>query len=319
MEAQIRHFTVHKLAIGLTVLAILSGLAIPKQWTEMYLVLFGVVLILAGVPHGASDYLLFRQLSSIRGGAFQVWRFFTSYLVLIVAYLMLWWLMPIVAFLLFLILSAYHFGQSNWPHIHFSDKFSERLTMFLWGAAVIGIPVLLHFDQASTIVLEMTGMRPFINDTFRAALIFLLLFGCTANMLHLHHQGVISKQVFVREMRNFLLLMLLFFTTPLLVGFGVYFVLWHSLGSMLDQISVLRSIRPGFGIKNYLLAAIPLSIVAFAGLGLLYFFLGDYFDEGQNLGVLFLFVSVITVPHAFLMEWLYKVGSPVLEQEREAL
>jgi Brp/Blh family beta-carotene 15,15'-monooxygenase len=181
--------------------------------------------------------------------------------------------------------------------------------------AVLCVPILLHFEQAPTIVAEMTGSSLMLSGNHRAALIFLIIFGVIGNNLFLHQCGSLSKEQLAKELRNLLLLMVLFFTTPLLVGFGIYFVLWHSLGSIFDQIKVVRGTDPSFGYKAYLRSTVPFSLIAFAGLGMFYYFFHSFFDKGQNLGALFIFVSVITVPHAMLMDWLYQVGRLVLLEQ----
>lgn len=299
--------------IVVTLMAVLAGLILPKSLIEAYVVLFGVFLILAGVPHGATDYFLYRQLAKVNGHKNQPIWFFTSYGILMGAYLLVWWLLPSLALFLFIIVSAYHFGQSNWSRTSFKRGVEEMGISLFWGAAIIGVPILLHFEQASTIILEMTGSQPVLTDSLRAGLVFLLIFGNVASMIGLLQNGTIGKDNFYRELRNFICLMLLFFTTPLMIGFGVYFVFWHSLMSILDQVDVVRSIDQKFGFKKYLKETVPLSLMAFAGLGLLYYFFGEQFDFGENLGALFLFISVITVPHSFLMEWLYRTGSSALK------
>lgn len=316
MGTQAGFDSLHRFVVALTVMAILGGLMVPKALVELHLYIFGIALILAGVPHGATDFFLYSQIGPQQGSRVRTAQFLVKYLLFIVAYLLVWWLFPIIALSIFLGVSAYHFGESNWPHVHFPHTFSEKLTMLLWGSAVTGVPVLLHFGQASAIIFEMTGWQPVLEPTTRAALIFLLIFGTLGNTVQLFHRQHLTLNQFKNETGNFLLLMLLFFTTPLLVGFGIYFVLWHSLGSMNHQIRVVKSTHPSFGIRKYLRTTVPLSLLAFAGLGILYFFFGTAFGQGQNLGVLFLFISVITVPHAVQMEWLYRVGKPVMRAEK---
>ncbi len=315
MKPITHRFKAENLVIAVTVFAIFTGLLLPKYMVTPHLMLFGFSLILAGVPHGASDFYLSRRLSKAHGGRLHPIVFLLGYVLLMVVYLIVWWGLPQVAFWIFILLSAYHFGQSNWSRISFPSKIFEKSTFLFWGLAVLGVPILLHFDQASTIVSEMTGSPLVLTVNSRAALVFLFIFGVIGNSLFLHQSGSLSKEQLVKELCNFLLLMLLFFTTPLLVGFGIYFVLWHSLGAISDQLKVVRATDPSFGYKAYLRSTVPFSLMAFAGLGMFYYFFHSFFDKGQNLGALFIFVSVITVPHAVLMDWLYQIGKPVLLEQ----
>ncbi len=293
---------------------VFAGLVLPKMMVEPHLEAFGFLLILAGVPHGASDFYVARELSQNSGKRVTLTLFLIGYLMIMALYSAVWWFVPQLAFWIFILVSAYHFGQSNWSFLKFRNGIVKNFTFLFWGVAILGVPVILYFDQASIIVLEMTGVQLVMENAYRAAFIFLLIFGVTGTLIFLYNSGVLSAKLFQIELGKFFLLMLLFFTTPLLVGFGVYFVMWHSLTSILDQVKVVKSNDQSFGFKAYIRSTIPLTLVAFTGLSLFYFFFNGYFDKGQNLGFLFIFIAVITIPHAVLMEWLYRVGKPVLEK-----
>ncbi|MEO1263763.1 MAG: Brp/Blh family beta-carotene 15,15'-dioxygenase [Bacteroidota bacterium] len=290
-------------------LAIFAGLVIPKSLIDDHLLFFSVALILAGVPHGASDYLIFKKLTFYFQAKVNVFRFYFFYIVLIGLYVLTWYYFSVAAFVAFLVISAYHFGQSNWSTISFKNKFQEIFTVLFWGIGIIGIPVLIYFDQASLIIFEIVGVQPVLSDTNKWAILFLLVFGNVANIGFLAENNIIDLEKCKKEIANFLLLVVLFFTTPLLIGFGIYFVFWHSVTAVMDQYKIIRSKDKSFSFKKYLKAIVPLSIMAFIGLALLYFFLGNAKDEYLNLGILFFFISVITVPHAILMDLFYQTDT----------
>ncbi len=300
--------------ILITLASVLMGLGLPKFMVEPHLTFFGFSLILAGVPHGASDFYLSRELSQRHWKQYSQALFLMGYFLIMALYSAVWLIAPIIAFWIFILFSTYHFGQSNWSFLKFPNSAVEKFTYLIWGMAIVGIPVILHFDQASSIVLEMTGVKFVLEDTYRAALIYLLIFGVVGNAFYLNNSGSLSGKAFRNELGKFFLLMLLFFTTPLLIGFGIYFVLWHSLAAIIDQIKVVRVSNQSFGYKSYIRSTIPLTLIAYSGLALFYFFFNGYFDKGQGLGQLFIFISIITVPHAVLMDWLYHIGRPVLEK-----
>jgi Brp/Blh family beta-carotene 15,15'-monooxygenase len=288
-------------------LVALAGLLVPKSMVEGMLPFFGAALILTGVPHGAGDYMLSKQLTAISGKVFSPFQYLSGYLLSMLSYVAIWVIEPLLAFGAFILLSAYHFGQSNWASTRFSSKNIEFATMLSWGLLIIGVPVLLHYEQASVIISEMSVGEFNLSNNLRATLIFLLIFTNVGIIIHLNHIHTLTTQAFRKELGNVLLLLMLFFTTPLMVGFGIYFVLWHSLDAMQHQVSLLKLSRPNYTIRDYLVQSLPLTLLSFAGLGILMFFFGETFNKGQNMGALFLFIAVITVPHAFLMEWLYRV------------
>jgi Brp/Blh family beta-carotene 15,15'-monooxygenase len=302
--------TQRKVQIATCVFALL-GLLVPNSLVGHVLPIFGVLLILLGVPHGAGDYMLSKQLTNLSGTVFSPFKYILGYLFSMVSYIAIWAFEPLIAFGAFVLLSAYHFGQSNWANIHFPSKLVQVAIMLIWGLLIIGVPVLLHFDQAGIIISEIKVGDFQLSAITRAVLIFLLIFTNIGIIIHLNHAQILSSKEFKQEIGKILLLSMLFFTTPLLVGFGVYFVLWHSFEAMNHQVSLIKTIKPGYRMRDYLLQSLPLTLVSFTGLGMLLYFFGDAFNKGQNMGALFLFIAVITVPHAMLMEWLYRVRKPL--------
>lgn len=288
----------------ITLLAILGGLLIPKEWVQHNIAIFAVALILGGIPHGASDYLIFQRLLAQKDSLYSRSIFSLLYLSIIVAYGFLWWFYPLVAFLFFIVLSLYHFGQSNWEYVNFPNSFWQAFTYLLWGGLVVGFPVLVYHEQASLIIFEITGST-FSPNNFRWPILFGLLMFNILNITYLWEAKCIDKSGFNKEIINLLVLVSLFLTTPLLIGFGVYFVFWHSLGTIFDQLAILKQTDHSYDLKKYLKKLVPFTIMAFVGLGLFYWLLGDRMDYGLNLGALFLFISIITVPHSILMDRFY--------------
>lgn len=287
-------------------LAILAGAMVPTEWVNSYVLWFALLLIISGVPHGASDYIIFQRMLQSRGERFSRFYFAAYYAVIIALYVAIWWWMPFVAFSVFILISAYHFGQSNWHDVDFRSAWQRFLVYLHWGTAIIAIPVLLHHEQAGLIILEITGVNlDFI--ALRAPMIYALIATNLIQIVNLFDEGRIGQRRFYRELSNFLLLVGLFATTPLLVGFGIYFVLWHSLGSTLDQIQAFREWDRQYDMKKYLIEVVPLTLLALMGLGGFYYFLGDQMNQGINLGAFFLFIAIITVPHSILMDKLYSL------------
>ena len=302
LELQSSH--IRNSVLTITLFAILGGMFVPKAWVQGHIVGFAVGLILGGVPHGASDFLIFRHVLAKQNNGKTKLIFGIGYLMVMLLYGLLWWFSPITAFGIFILISAYHFGQSNWQHVTFKNSVWEKLTYFLWGTMVIGFPVLLHHEQAALIIFEITGIQ-LQMAAFRTPVLFLLFAFNLINIIQLEEAGLITGRQLTKELTTLFILAGLFLTTPLLIGFGIYFVVWHSLGAVLDQVSILKGFDRTYNFGKYFWKVAPLSVLAFVGLGLLYWMLGDQMNQGVNLGVLFLFISIITVPHSILMDKFY--------------
>ena len=285
-----------------TLMAIIVGIVAPAWIGKDWLTGFVFALILLGIPHGASDYLVFRLFSKAESSSRIKWQFYGLYAAIMAIYGLLWLWQPPLAFALFIGVSIYHFGQSNWHTLPFRNAIEARLIYMLWGGFVLAFPILIHHEEAAVIVQQITGSTYLLDSNLRQALLFLSLFGDLIVVCHLNERGILSDAALGRELINLLLLAALFAFTPLLIGFAVYFVVWHSLAATLDQIGIFRQLyRGAYSSGMYWRQVIPMSLVALAGLAGLYYFSASLPEYPHfSWGTLFLFISIITVPHALL-------------------
>lgn len=298
--------TIRDYVLAITVTCILGGLVVPMGWVQEHIAAFSIILILGGIPHGAADYLIYRQLPQNENTAVPKRIFLFCYLGVIALYGLLWWKSPLLAFTLFILISLYHFGQSNWQYVDFDNSVRRIVSYLLWGALVIIFPVLLYLNDAAVIIYEITGW-PLQAEVIRWPAIFLIIALNLINIVHLFEAELITARDLSKELVNIMVLVGLFSTTPLLIGFGIYFLCWHSLGSVLDQLSEFRKRTNAYNLKHYLREIIPITIAALTGLAMLYWWIGDDTNYASNLGLLFCFISIITVPHSILMDLFYMV------------
>ena len=95
------------------------------------------------------------------------------------------------------------------------------------------------------------------------------------------------------------LFVIIFKLASLVWAFSIYFIFWHSLPSLKDQINVLYGTFNKESIRSYIKSSILYWIVAIIGLGLvLYFF---RYDQSLFLSLFFAFLAAITLPHVFVM------------------
>lgn len=317
LHININKGSLNKAIVGVTVFTILLGLVLPKALVQGWLTPIAVLFILAGIPHGASDFIIFQKIFSQYKLAKQSLFFGLGYITIVFLYLILWYFSPFLAFLLFLFNSIYHFGESNWAYVPFLEKHIQTIVYALWGTAVLAVPILLNFDQAALIIEEITGQHFYLSANFRASIIYLLCFGNFVMITTLFDNGYLTEQQFFKEMGHFVLLLLLFICTPLLIGFSVYFVFWHSIYAMRDQFHYLELFTSRVKRNSYLQQLLTISLVAFMGMGMFYWFASDFMNEGYNLGKLFVFIAVITVPHSLLMHHLYQFK--VFQEKKESV
>lgn len=308
--------------VSTVVLAITMGFALLGNFAsalmsqcEPFLVL-GLMLLI-GLPHGATDHGLFLALTKERSFSKKV-NFYLIYALVIGTYAALWYLLPLLAFIIFMLLSVYHFGQSNWADIDYGQQQLGRFHYLIWGTGILLTPILLYGQEAATIVADMTStmlvvpssssILVFISSMAIANLVFLLF--CW-------RRKIICGRRVLKEILGYALLLGMFFTNSLLLGFTVYFVFWHSLASAKDQFQFFQHrLSPAVRKQLYL------GIITTVG-GALAFCLIVWFGPGPEaallpgiIGSVFIFISLLTLPHMLLVEGLYTHWSPASKQEK---
>ena len=296
---------------------VLLSIVYPGLAEQEQLVPGMLLLLLIGLPQGATDFTLVRQRTQ-GGTGHHVIRFNLHYLALMLVYALLWYVQPLPAFLLFLAISIYHFGQANWWRI--PEDSSLRVALFvLWGSFVLFTPLLLHYEEAVPILSELLGQKaPPMNNIVRYLVPALLL---NFNVILILYAGGRNRIVPLRmkwELFQLGLLMVLFWFAPLLVGLAVYFVLFHSMETARDQIEYFQHEEPDFGWKKYLVRALPLALICLAA-GITWYLSSMIFEANLwRLSWFFIFISLISLPHVILMEGFYNRQRRQLEAEAEA-
>lgn len=300
------------LYFGLRLVSLLLAvfaLLLPALALQTALWIAPVIILLLGVPHGAVDHFIFKSLLTKVEGPRAMLRFYTVYLGSMILYGLMWWFNPYLSLVAFLLLSAYHFGQSNWNYLSLS-KIGQIPVYFLQGAFVLGVPILWHFEDAKPIIQAVVPLSDIVISpqlvVWSIALLTLLNLGV---IVLLWQQGVLAVVLAKAEAINLIILLALFLSTPLLLGFAVYFSAWHALGSIRDQIAFFRLKKPNYQMLDYIKQAAPYSILAIFGLGVMVL-ASAQLRTADALGMLFVFLSLVTLPHMLLIDLLYNKFVP---------
>ncbi|MFM9951425.1 MAG: Brp/Blh family beta-carotene 15,15'-dioxygenase [Saprospiraceae bacterium] len=267
--------------------------------------IFIVLVLLIGIPHGATDYLLFRRLRGVNLKKKQIFQFFLYYLTAAFGFLICWLWFPAFALILFLIISAYHFGQSNWQYLRLS-RIIGSIMYIVWGACVLGGALLWHWEESSVIIGHLLGAELEWTDLEMAKIQWLLLLFSIGLIIGLRLIRLVNSWQMLREITSLFILSFVLFHTPLLVGFSLYFALWHSLGSLLNQVAFFRRQTPSFTLLHYYRQAAPYTLLSLVGLSLLVLSKPVMLSDVSLVSQLFILIACITFPHIFLVEESYK-------------
>ncbi|RPG58393.1 MAG: hypothetical protein CBC41_004905 [Flavobacteriaceae bacterium TMED81] len=256
-----------------------------------YLAIFGVLTL--GILHGANDLSL---LKSIRFMRTQLQRFLV-YIATVLLFSLILYHFPLTALLFFVLFSCYHFGEQQWTHRFQSKTNSPQLFYFVYGAFLFSMLFWSHAEQTQFIIKELSDLHiaPILFQYMTYTSVCLCV-------LYLLLQFSAAKTLIIDVLLQSALLMLLFWTTNLIVSFGTYFIIWHSWPSLQDQTRTLYN-KPN-AYFAYLKDAFPYWIISILGLSL--FFVYNEQIGLNPLALFFAFLAAITFPHVLVIFGLHQ-------------
>ena len=183
-----------------------------------------------GVPHGAIDHKIhikFSKKSNVK-------KFILIYVLVGLGFLLWWVLMPLKALLIFIILSAYHFGQELIEDIAETPK--DPILNLSWGLIVLVSPIIFAFNELLP-TLNFIGSQSIsrIPKDLQVITVLVLHLLAYAYLGYLFIKGVIHKVAVFRLILFSIYLMLSYYMLPFIVAFALYFVLFHSINAMRHQ------------------------------------------------------------------------------------
>jgi len=269
---------------------------------ENQLIYSSLSILLFGIPHGAIDHIIFfkkRKLTKL--------KFYLVYLGLIVGFVLMWHIAPVLSLILFLLISAFHFGESQFEDIKIT-KVLKNTFFFFWGIALLA--TLIYYN-----INELANVTAYFDDTLAfekvydikkvTALYYVTNIITIASMILM----AVYKQIKIeRLLSEFFLLFLIhitFFLFPFIIGFTLYFVVLHSLKVMQDEIEFFKKDNPKFSILDFLKLLAPYSILSIFFTTIL-LLLSYYSYIPYSIPFLsIIIISVITLPHAIVMNIFY--------------
>ena len=265
---------------GLVAVAALRGAALPDN-VQVALLIGGVALL--GLPHGALDPLIMRSTGLARTNR-QLGGFIALYATIASVAALLWWFAPVAALAVYLLMSIWHF-RNDWR-----DEL-PALQRLLAAAATVGAPALfqpravseifqyLVFGADASVIAEATavaGLCGIAGVVFSAA------------------RSIAKRLPLAVELLS--LPLLAWFLPPILY-FVVYFCALHSPRHLVETIAASKVSGQSMVVTGSVFTAL-----AIAAGGLAYALIPGIDDRAALIGVVFIGLAALTVPHMILIE-----------------
>ena len=262
-----------------------------------------LLISLIGIPHGAIDNVILQ--SEYKMSKF---KFYGLYILSIVLYTLMWFILPIYAFLLFLLISAYHFGESQLVN-HLSKIKIKKLIFLLWGVALISTLFYYNKKELSNLFYSNYDTKN-LNYILKSNIIkYIYVFSniiLVAYLIYLSFYKQISKYEINKEIFQIFLIHLTFFLFPIIISFTLYFVFLHSLKALTQEFNYLNQKVEKTSIIKFIKILFPHSFISLIFVSVLIILSQKNFIDISELLLLIISISVITLPHAVVMTKFYE-------------
>jgi Brp/Blh family beta-carotene 15,15'-monooxygenase len=260
--------------------------------------------LLLGVPHGAADLLVARNTAFSKNHKFSVPTFFAEYLSLIFAFALIFYFFPLIANLIFILLAAYHFGESD-LHRYKVEGISGFAFQCFYGLFIIAAIILPNWVEAKAMISTMAqdpAQQHILTaiERYRFIILTLLLICMVLSSAYYLFKSKIPAKDIAQFVIITIVILLIVTQLPMLLAFTAYFVFWHSLRSIYHIISFLLKSR---SVKlNRIISEMALySVMAMIGVGILAIVSYGYADARSFQIYIFFGLAVLTAPHMRIM------------------
>jgi beta-carotene 15,15'-dioxygenase len=267
---------------------------------KIQVVFFVMLILLTGIPHGALDHLIQKATDNQRNKVYDFRSFLLKYLLIMGLYGLAWYFFSGISFVIFLIISAWHFGETDIENVPQNARIWS-FTRLLYGFYVLAFILLTHIQEVTPIVERMTDSQSktmivwnFIEKNVKQ---ILYLLGLSLSTIFI----VAQSEHFIKfdkiRILRLILILLLSVYLPLLPAFALYFGGWHALCAFDTIHGYLRKDYPSLTFKSVYLKALPFTIIALIFLGGFLWYCQHYTQTYNPFPILFIFISLITLPH----------------------
>ncbi len=261
---------------------------------EIENVLAYIFILSLGVLHGSNDIRLMRSLNKVKNNNLK--RDLLQYMGVAVITFFVFILQPIIGLWVFILISGYHFGEQ-----YLADKISSsygvKLILFIfYGLLIFFMLFYTHFEDVSLIIEDIAGLIIDVNYYKYAFLSTLTI--VTVLMLVLFSAKLLLVNIF-EELTYILLFYILFMNSTLLWSFAIYFIVWHSIPSLRDQIVKIYGGISMDSILKYIKESFLYWVFSVIGIYILSILTKD---DIALFNLLFIaLLAAITLPHVIIM------------------
>lgn len=271
---------------------------------QIQLILGFLLIFTFGIMHGANDIVLIKSINKTSKTK-SFFKILCYYIVFVLLGLFAFYVYPLISLLLFIIASGYHFGEQHWEHIDYIKTELKIVINIIYGTFILLLLFYFHQTEVKEIVFAITNFNISLSIIPLLLKIFtVLLVGAFGVLFYKYSE--IKEQLFL-EIFYLAVFAIIFATSGLIWSFAIYFIIWHSIPSIIDQIKFIYGDNNLKNQKLYLKSGFLYWLFSLIGIALLYVL---FKDEKIFNALFFSFLAAITFPHVLVILKMFGKNKP---------
>ncbi len=259
-----------------------------------------ILVLIVGMPHGAIDHILFKNTHNVKASIFNIW-----YLSLILIYSCCWIYFPGFSFFVFLMISAYHFGQSQFSDLSLEDS-KLRPLYAGWGMSIISSMMVYNNEEIQMSLISLEQLGPTIYKPFW---LICMISGTLITLYHIIKLSLLKHIDITRVHQELLILVLIhscFYYLPSIVAFTIYFCVLHAIRVTEEEYLFLKNKKHITTFVQFARLVAPFSVLSVVLMILSAVIIQSYFLPLTPLiFIIFILLSILTLPHSIVMDIFY--------------
>ncbi len=262
----------------------------------LYNIISFILIFFIGLPHGSFD----GAVASLVGykSKIKFFKFLLYYLILSIFVVVFWLYFPIVALLVFLLMTIIHFGLCDWSNLKIKNY--KYPVSFTYGMTIIFGIVFFNEDESFIIFEYLTNNNIYYFQQF-FFVFYILTF---ISIIYFIYLSIYEKQLRLAVLEITFLLFIFFIFDPLF-SFALYFCFFHTYKHLKHLIKNVYLYLPNK--KFVLYSTIIFTIISWTGGILIVLYLAENITIYESiLKVVFIGLAALTLPHMILVDFFYR-------------
>ena len=286
---------------NISILLSFFGLWITSMVSGELEIILGFLLIFSfGILHGSNDILLINSISN-KKTQHPFFKVLGTYLLTVLSAVIIFYFLPLVGLILFILFSAYHFGEQHWESklLNVSKKLKD-VYYFIYGLLLLQLLFVLNSDDVIKVVFSITKYT-----ILKDLIIYSFVFNCfifTFLTMFFYVKFTSFKTIIIKELFLLLIFAIIFKVSTLIWGFTIYFIFWHSIPSLYEQVNFIYGSFKKKNIFQYGVKAIPYWLLSLVGISIVYII---FKEEKMFYAIFFSFIAAVTFPHTLVINKMF--------------